>query len=184
MLLKTVTLSGPELTQPQHRPVTFMLRFPAIPSYRWEGLAGNFGRISSGVSVGRAVGGVIAGVVTATILVLAIETAGLPLFPQPEGMDVRNMDSVRQHLSDIHPGSFIMVLIAWSTAAFAGPWVARRIAGNAPAWPSLLVALLFLALCTYNLVVVPTPMWMIVGALILVPLATWLGLRTPLTRGA
>lgn len=132
----------------------------------------------------RAIGGTIAGVVTATILVLAIESAGLPLFPQPEGMDVRSMDSVRQHLSEIHPGSFVMVLIAWSAAAFMGPWVARRIAGNAPAWPSLTVALLFLLLCAYNLAVVPTPLWMIVGAVILVPLATWLGLRTPLTRSA
>lgn len=132
----------------------------------------------------RAIGGVFAGVVTATILVLAIETAGLPLFPQPEGMDVRSMESVRHHLSEIHPGSFIMVLVAWSAAAFAGPWVARRIAGNAPAWPSLTVAILFLALVVYNLVVVPTPIWMIVGAAILVPLATWLGLRTPLVRGA
>ena len=77
-----------------------------------------------------------------------------------------------------------MVLIAWSAAAFAGPWVARRIAGNAPAWPSLTVALLFLALCIYNLVVVPTPIWMIVSAVILVPTATWLGFRTPLGRGA
>lgn len=134
--------------------------------------------------VARALGGVIAGIVTATILVLAIEMAGLPLFPQPEGMDVRDMDSVRLHVADIHPGSFVMVLIAWSAAAFGGPWVARRIAGNAPAWPSLTVALLFLALCVYNLMVVPTPAWMIVGAVILVPLATWLGLRTPLTRGA
>ena len=132
----------------------------------------------------RAVGGVIAGLVTATILVLAIETAGLPLFPQPVGMDALDMESVRQHSAEIHPGSFIMVLIAWSAAAFAGPWVARRIAGNAPAWPSLTVALLFLALCLYNLMVVPTPGWMIAGAVILVPLATWLGLRTPLTRGA
>jgi len=99
-------------------------------------------------------------------------------------MDALNAESVRQHLSEIHPGSFVMVLLAWSAAAIAGPWVARRIAGDAPAWPSLVVALLFIVLCVYNLVAVPGPVWMKVGAIVLVPIATWLGFRIPLRRTA
>lgn len=134
--------------------------------------------------MGRAIGGAVAGLVAAGALVLAIETAGLPLFPPPAGMDPLDPESIRQHLAEIHPVSFILVLIGWSAGAFTGPWVARRIAGNAAAWPSLVVVLLFLAMCAYNLVVVPTPVWMTVGAIILVPAATWFGLRAPLARAA
>jgi hypothetical protein len=135
-------------------------------------------------TVGRSLAGTFAGVVTAFVLVLAIESAGLPLFPPPAGMDPLDTESIRQHLSEIHPGSFVMVLVAWTAAAIAGPWVARRVAGDAPAWPSLSVALLFLALCVYNLVVVPSPLWMKVAAIVLVPIATWLGFRIPIRRTA
>ena len=135
-------------------------------------------------TVGRSLAGILAGVVTAFVLVLAIESAGLPLFPPPAGMDPLNSESVREHLSEIHPGSFVMVLLAWTAAAIAGPWVTRRVAGDAPAWPSLVVALLFLAMCVYNLVAVPSPIWMKVGAIVLVPIATWLGFRVPIRRPA
>ena len=134
--------------------------------------------------MGRSLAGILAGVVTAFVVVLAIESAGLPLFPPPAGMDPLKAESVRQHLSEIHPGSFVMVLVAWTAAAIVGPWVARRVAGDAPAWPSLTVALLFLVLCVYNLVAVPGPAWMKVGAIVLVPVATWLGFRIPLKRTA
>lgn len=134
--------------------------------------------------MGRSIAGIFAGVVTAFVLVLAIESAGLPLFPPPAGMDPLNAESVRQHLPEIHPGSFVMVLLAWSAAAIAGPWVARRVAGDAPAWPSLTVALLFLVLCVYNLLAIPSPIWMKAGAIVLVPIATWLGFRIPLRRTA
>lgn len=135
-----------------------------------------------GVALGRSVSAVLAGVVAALALVLAIEMIGLPLFPQPSGMDPRDPQSVRAHLSAIHPGSFVMVLVAWTAAAFAGPRVARRVAGHAAVWPSLVVAGLFATLCAYNLFVVPTPTWMLLTSLVVVPVATWLGLRR--TTGA
>ena len=134
--------------------------------------------------MGRSIAGILAGIVSAFVLVQAIGAAGLPLFPPPVGMDPLNADSVREHLSEIHPGSFVMVLLAWTAAAIAGPWVARRVAGDAPAWPSLTVALLFLLLCVYNLIAVPSPMWMKVAAVLLLPIGTWLGFRIPLRRTA
>lgn len=132
----------------------------------------------------RPIRGVLAGIGVAFVLVLAIETVGMPLFPQPEGMDPLNRESVRQHLAQISPGSFAMVLLAWSVAAFAGPWIARRMVGETPVWPPLTVAALFALLCVYNLVVVPSPLWMVVAAIILIPLTTWLGLRAPVRRAA
>jgi hypothetical protein len=128
--------------------------------------------------VARAIGGVVAGFVIAFVVVFAVELVGMQIFPQPEGMDPLNADSVRQHLADIHPGSFAMVIIAWTLAAFFGPVVTRRIAGNSPKWPAIVVVVLFATACAFNLVTVPSPTWMIPTAVVLVGAASMLGLRS------
>jgi len=112
------------------------------------------------------------------VVVLAVEMAGLQIFPQPAGMDPLNPESVREHMAEIHPGSFVTVLVAWTLAAFTGPVVARRIAGGEARWPALTVVGLFVALCAYNLVVVPSPSWMIAGAIVGVGAASTFGLRS------
>jgi hypothetical protein len=123
-------------------------------------------------------GGVLAGIVMAFVVVLAVEMIGIQIFPQPAGMDPRDLESVREHLSEIHMGSFAVVIVAWSLAAFTGPVVARRITGATPGWPPLVVIGLFATLCAYNLIAVPTPRWMIPAAVISVGAASLLGFRS------
>jgi hypothetical protein len=125
----------------------------------------------------RALGGIVAGIVVAFLVVVLVETIGLQIFHQPEGMDPINPDSVRQHMAEIPTGSFVTVLVAWALGAFAGPWVTRRIAGSTPRWPALTVVGVFVAMCAYNLVVVPGPTWMVAGAVVGVGTASLLGLR-------
>jgi hypothetical protein len=127
--------------------------------------------------VGRAIGGIIAGFIVVNVVVLAVEMVGMQIFPQPAGMDPLNADSIRQHMADIHIGSFAMVLVAWTLAAFLGPLVTRRIAGDSPRWPAITVVALFSAACAYNLVRIPTPSWMIPAAVVLVGAASMLGMR-------
>lgn len=131
-------------------------------------------------SVARAIGGVVAGFVIAFVVVLAVEMVGLRVFPQPIGMDPTNPESVREHLSEIPTGSFVTVLVAWTLAAFTGPVVTRRIAGETPQWPGLTVAALFAALCLYNLVVIPGPAWFGPAAVFVVGFASMRGLRSKL----
>jgi hypothetical protein len=126
--------------------------------------------------VARSIGAVFAGMVAALVVVLGVETIGLQVFPQPPGMDALNPESVRQHLSEIHVGSFVTVIIAWALAAFAGPFVARRIAGAAT-WPPLVVIALFALMCAYNLIAVPSPRWMIPAAVVFVGAGALMGLR-------
>jgi len=139
---------------------------------------GKIRRIYAGVRVARAIGAVLAGIVIAFVVVFAVEMVGIQIFPQPASMDPMNPESVRQHLPEILTGSFVMVLVAWTLAAFAGPVVARRIAGELSRWPAYTVAALFAAACAYNLAVVPMPAWMLPAAVVLVLAATWFGLRS------
>ena len=121
---------------------------------------------------------VLAGIVAAFVVVLGVEMIGMQIFPQPPGMNALDPESVRQHLGEIHVGSFVTVILAWSFAAFAGPVVARRIAGTTPSWPPLVVIALFAVLCAYNLIAVPTPRWMIPAAVLAVGTASMLGFRS------
>jgi hypothetical protein len=126
----------------------------------------------------RTIRGIAAGIGIAFVVVLAVEVIGLRLFPQPAGMDPLDPESVREHLPEISAGSFATVLVAWTLAAFAGPVVTRRIAGEVPVWPALTVAAVFAALCAYNLATVPMPAWMLPASVVLVLVASWFGLRT------
>ena len=128
--------------------------------------------------MGRSIGGIAAGFLVAFVVVLAVETIGLWVFPQPEGMDPMNPESVRQHLSEIATGSFVTVLVAWTIGAFTGPLVTRRIAGETPGWPSMTVAALFALLCLYNLVRIPSPAWFGPVAVLVLGFASMRGLRS------
>ena len=125
----------------------------------------------------RTVGGILAGIVVAYSLVLAVELVGMQIFPQPPDMNPIDPESVRQHLGEISAGSFVTVLVAWGLAAMCGPMVTRKIAGEQPKWPALTVVLLFAALCAYNLVAIPTPVWMIPAAVIVVGTSSVLAMR-------
>lgn len=128
----------------------------------------------------RSIGSVVAGIVTAFVVVLAVETIGLQIFPQPAGMDPLNPESVRQHMSEIPTGSFVTVLVAWTLGAFTGPVVAKWIAGENSRGPAITVVALFVAMIVYNLLAVPGPTWMIPGAVIGVGAASMFGLRSHL----
>jgi len=131
----------------------------------------------------RTLGGILAGIVVAYSLVLAVELVGMQIFPQPPDMNPLDPESVRQHLGEISPGSFVTVLVAWGLAAIAGPMVTRKIAGEIPKWPALTVVALFAALVMYNLVVIPTPVWMIPAAVLVVGTSSVLAMRlTPWAR--
>ena len=131
----------------------------------------------------RTVSGILAGLVVAYVVLIAVELVGMQIFPQPAEMNPLDPESVRQHLGEISAGTFVTVLVAWGLAAMCGPMVTRKVAGEIPKWPALTVVALFAALCAYNLVVIPTPPWMIPAAVIVVVTSSVLAMRlTPWAR--
>lgn len=147
---------------------------------RHDAYAVNIRLFLTGESLARAIGSVVAGIVTAFAVVLAVETIGLQIFPQPAGMDPLNPESVRQYMAEIPTGSFVVVLVAWTLGAFTGPVVAKRIAGEHARGPAITVVALFVAMIVYNLLAVPGPAWMIPGAVVGVGAASMFGLRSHL----
>jgi len=52
----------------------------------------------------RVLTGIMAGIVGAFLVVVLVEMIGLQIFPQPEGTDPINPESVRQHMAEIRVG--------------------------------------------------------------------------------
>lgn len=127
--------------------------------------------------MGRAIGGVLVGLVAAFATVFVVELDSSFAFPSPPGMDPRDMESVRQHMSQVSTGAFLMLLVAYGLATFVGSVVARRVAGDRVRWAPLTVAGLFFAVCAWNFYSVPGPTWMIMATVVLVPAAAWMAMR-------
>jgi len=71
---------------------------------------------------------VILGLVTLFVVVFAGEFVGHTIFPPPPGLNPNDLESIKANIDKIPAGSFVSVLVGWAVAAFAGGWVAARIA--------------------------------------------------------
>lgn len=78
---------------------------------------------------------------------------------------------------------FVSVLLAWVLGAGAAALVATAWNGGRTLWPGLVAAGVLLAGSVATMFAVPHPLWMVAGALVLMPAAAWLGARSRLVRG-
>ena len=118
---------------------------------------------------------VLAGMVAAFLLVFVIELVSTMVYPMPADLDPQDREAMSTYVARLSPGAFAFVLAAWTAGAFAGVWIATRIARS---WVAgVVVALLFLGACAMNLVALPHPIWFWAAAVILVTGAAAVALR-------
>ena len=79
--------------------------------------------------------------------------------------------------------TFASVLVAWVLGAGAAAGVATAWNGGRSPLPGLVAAGLLLAGSGATMFAIPHPVWMVAGALLLMPAAAWLGVRSRLQRG-
>ena len=122
--------------------------------------------------MGRTVLGVVAGLVAMFVVILVVEFLGAQLFPPPAGVDMRDPDALAAAMTQMPMGALAIVVVAWVLAAFAGGWVAARIAVRHPRVAAAVVALAVVAGVVMMMVTIPHPMWMgALGLLLPVPSA-------------
>ena len=127
--------------------------------------------------MGRSLGAVLAGLLVAFAVVCVVELGSALAFPAPQGMDPMDLESVRQHMSEVSTGAFALLLVAYVSAAFCGPLVARRVSRSTGRGTALVVAILFAAVCVLNFVRVPNPLWLVVATAVFVPMSSWMAMR-------
>ena len=119
--------------------------------------------------------GIIAGIVVAFLCIFAVEYIGHSLYPPPAGLDLSNPADQARLMAAMPATAKAFVLIAWFVGALAGAWTANRISGRSLAgW---VVALLVIAGGVATMLMIPHPIWMWVGGILLPLLAGWIADR-------
>lgn len=111
--------------------------------------------------------GVVIGVLAGGLVVFLVEGLGHRLFGTAPPDD----------LSSVTTPMFLSVLIAWVLGSALAGAVATRWSDARTALPGTIAGAILLAGAVSNLFVIPHPVWMAVGAVVLMPLAAYVAAR-------
>jgi hypothetical protein len=139
---------------------------------------------SEGKTMGRTILGILAGMAVAIVLVMAGDAASAALYPHPPGLDLKQPDQLAAYIAAAPASAMVVMVAGWTLAAFAGGWVAARIARSHRTFAGLMVGALVLAGVIANAMMIPHPLVMIVLGVLLPLPAAWLGTRVARPRGA
>jgi len=127
------------------------------------------------MAIVRAVLGVIVGVALGFGIVMAGDYLNHMLWPPPPEVQVTNPEAIRDYMATAPITSLLGLPVTWTVAALAAAFAAAKIAGRA--WAGWIAGALIFAATGLNLALVPHPLWMLIAAIVLVPLAIFLGAR-------
>ena len=113
------------------------------------------------------VAGGVVGVFVGGLTVLLLESAGHTILGTEDPND----------FASVTTPMFAAVLVAWIVAAWLGATVATIWSKGRTLVPGLVVGVILLAGSVSNFFLFPHPLWMVVGAVVLMPLAAYLGAR-------
>lgn len=130
--------------------------------------------------------GLIVGIVAGFLTVYLLEMIGHAIYPPPPGIDMTDMDALRDVMATMPAGALGLVLLAWVLATLIGGTLAGWIARTRQTLLAGVVGALILAGAIANMVLLPHPVWFSIAAVVLIPLAAWiaglLGRRLSLPR--
>jgi len=123
--------------------------------------------------MGRTILGILAGLVAMWLVTWSIEYAGHALYPPPPGLDPRDTAQLGAILAAAPTAALAMLVAAWSLGAFAGGFVASRIATRHPRAAAVIVALVTVLGVVAMIFLVPGhPTWVAaLGVSLPIPLA-------------
>ena len=122
--------------------------------------------------MGRTLLGILAGLVTMVVVIALVELLGAQLFPPPPGIDMGDPEAFAAAVTQMPLGALAIVVVAWVLGAFAGGWVAARIAIAHPRAAAVVVALGVVVGVVVMMLTLPHPLWMgVLGLVLPVPAA-------------
>lgn len=121
----------------------------------------------------RIVLGIAFGIVLAFAVVRLGDYLNHMLWPPRAEVDPTRPDQVRAYLATAPLPALLGLPLVWTVACFLGAFAAAKIA--AKRWAGWITGLVAFAATLLNLAFLPHPLWMLVAALVFVPLAGCLG---------
>jgi hypothetical protein len=130
----------------------------------------------------RRIAAILAGFVVANIVIFALEALGHVIYPPPPGLDLTKPEAFRTMVSQMPPGAFVVLLVGWLAGTAAGVATAQRINRAPTLLPGLVVGTMLFAATAYNFSIIPHPLWVVVAALVGIPIVTGLATRAATLR--
>jgi hypothetical protein len=120
---------------------------------------------------------VLAGMIASGLVVAAIEMLGHSLFMGSAAMPSSNDPLAMQAYAEgLNFGALASLLVAWCAGAYIGSMVAIGIAKGAERMMTLFVGGFVLVATVMNFFQFPHPTWLMVGAIVLIPVSSWLAI--------
>lgn len=110
---------------------------------------------------------IVFGLVTAVVTISLVESLGHMIFPVA-AIDMSNKDAMKTFMESLPTGAIATVLVAWVIGAFVGAVVASLIDKEKAFRNSVVIGVVILVLSIINLIMLPSPIWMWVGAIVLI----------------
>lgn len=120
----------------------------------------------------------------AGILMVCIQAVGIRRYPPPPGLDFNDKAVMARFAATLPVGAFLFVLASYAVGVTAGAWLAPRLSVSEHRRQGVMIGLLFFVASLLNLSSFPHPAWFWIANLLIVPAATWLGLKLGGTRTA
>jgi hypothetical protein len=127
--------------------------------------------------MGRAILAIVAGCLLSVLVVAGVDALGHMIYPPPAGVDLRDPAAMRIVIAEMPFGAFVIIVSGWVLGAGLGAGVATRLSRTGKTWPGGVVGGVTLAATGINLFTIAHPVWVVIAALIGIPLATWAGIR-------
>jgi len=112
----------------------------------------------------RIIGGILAGIVTLFVTVFVIEWIGHQFFPISAEVNLRDPAANPTFVTDAPIGAQLFVVAAWFGGALLGGLIAGRISDRH--WAVWVIAGFVVVAAIANIVMIPHPVWMQIGAVV------------------
>jgi hypothetical protein len=102
---------------------------------------------------------VVAGIVFGSVVNMGIIMVSGSIIAPPAGADVTTMEGLKESLHLFEPKHFLFPFLAHALGAFAGAWVAAKIAATYRMVFAMVIGCVFLVGGITNVILLPSPLW-------------------------
>ncbi len=120
---------------------------------------------------------VIVGVLGGSVVIWVLERAGHRFFPAPAGLDLQDLEVLKQYVASAPTAMFLALLGAWAGGAFVGGGIAALLSERRRGLHALAVGAFQTLFAALQFSMVPHPLWFVVlGLTIFLPVTGLAGL--------
>ena len=118
---------------------------------------------------------ILAGLLAGVTVAWLVELPATLMFPLPARMDPFDKVAMKKYMDSLPTLAQASGIIAWTAAAFAGAWLAARIARSSAWLHGLVTGVLFLAPAVLTILVFPHPLWLAIIGVLAPPFTACIG---------